>query len=69
MNPSNGQFANVVNLDQKRIEKNQSAMRAKSPYGPIKSGLVKPVTEAPDEDRWLANPNKESQHKGNNSNV
>jgi hypothetical protein len=69
MIPSNGQFSNVVNFEQKKEEKNQARMAAKSPFGPIKSKLISPVTEAPSEDRSLANPNKESQHNSDNSNV
>lgn len=69
MNPAEGQFANVVNLEQKRIEKNKANLRSKSPYGPVQSGLVKPVTETPAEDRALANPEKEVQRDEDNSNV
>jgi hypothetical protein len=69
MNPSQGQFSNVVNFEQKKEEKNQARMAAKSPFGPIQSKLVKPVTEAPSEDRRLANPEKEVQRDEDNSNV
>lgn len=60
MNPSQGQFANVVNLEQKRIQKNQAAMAAKSPFGPIQSKLVKPVTDSPAEETQLAQPTDET---------
>lgn len=60
MNPSQGQFANVVNLEQKRIEKNQAAMAAKSPFGPIQSKLVKPVTSSPAEETQLSEPTDET---------
>lgn len=60
MNPSQGQFANVVNLEQKRIEKNQNAMAARSPFGPIQSKLVKPVTDSPAEESQLAEPSHEA---------
>ena len=60
MNPSQGQFANVVNLEQKRIEKNQNAMAARSPFGPIQSKLVKPVTDSPAEETELAHPTDET---------
>lgn len=69
MNPSQGQFSNVVNFEQKKEEKNQARMAAKSPFGPIQSKLIKPVTEAPSEDRALANPEKEVQRNEDNSNV
>jgi hypothetical protein len=69
MNPAQGQFSNVVNFEQKKEEKNQARMAAKSPFGPIQSKLVKPVTEAPSEDRRLANPEKEVQRDEDNSNV
>jgi hypothetical protein len=69
MNPSQGQFSNVINFEQKKEEKNQSRMAAKSPFGPIQSKLVKPVTETPSEDRRLANPEKEVQRDEDNSNV
>jgi hypothetical protein len=69
MNPSQGQFDNVVSFEQKKERKNQDAMAAKSPFGPIQSKLVKPVTEAPSEDRALANPGKETQMDEDKSNV
>ena len=38
MEPNKTQFGNVVSLDTKRAE----SQAAKSPYGPIKAGIVKP---------------------------
>lgn len=45
MEPGVNQFADVISLDQKRKEKNAD----KSPFGPIKSGIIKP-TEVPKPD-------------------
>ena len=59
MHPAQGQFSNVVNLEQKRIEKNQSAMASRSPFGPIQSKLVKPVTSSPAEETQLSEPTDE----------
>lgn len=42
MIPSQGQFSNVVSLDAKRAEKSAETQAAKSPFGPIQAGVVKP---------------------------
>ena len=42
MIPAKGQFDNVVSLDAKRAEKSAATQTAKSPFGPIQAGVVKP---------------------------